>query len=196
MISFSAKPGDGVVPRWIARHRSADRQAGLASSREPPPVTVRSMVESRSPAFARQRAHQFQVGAGRRIDEHARAGAFAHRRVERRPFAELGLFDIGENAGGCRKFRPGETGRTRRASRRRNNAPGGRRPSPCRTARGTGDSARRSCSISSARARGRAAGCRRRSARAGRPGQDRRQAAGDRFRHLEGAGGNVDPGKP
>ena len=61
-------------------------------------------MQQRSVPFARQRLHQFQIGAGGGIDEKGRSGAFALRRTERRALGDLGFLDIGDGSGGGRHF--------------------------------------------------------------------------------------------
>lgn len=58
--------------------------------------------EQAASTLASQRAGQFEIGAGRRVDQHGRAHALADRRRQRRAGAELGALDIGERGGGSR----------------------------------------------------------------------------------------------
>ena len=53
-------------------------------------------VEQRAAPLAGQRAHQFEIAAGRLVDRHGGAGAFAQRRRQRRPLADLRALDIGD----------------------------------------------------------------------------------------------------
>ena len=80
-----------------------------ASSRPPPPVTVRSMVFSnpprRSPDSVFRSSRLVRVAGS--ISQHrvdpvlSRSGGERHR-----PFRQLGLFDIGDDGCGCRQFGP------------------------------------------------------------------------------------------
>ena len=63
-------------------------------------------VEQRSAPLAGQRARQFEIGAGGRIDRHGGAGGFARRRRQRRAFADLRAVDIGDGGGGGGGFQP------------------------------------------------------------------------------------------
>ena len=62
----------------------------------------------RAAPLARQRAHQFEVGARRRIDHQRRADGLARRRRERRPRAELRALHIGDAGGGRGQLQPRE----------------------------------------------------------------------------------------
>ena len=53
-------------------------------------------IEQRAAPLAAERAHQFEVAARGLVDRHGRAGAFAHRRRQRRPLADLRALDIGD----------------------------------------------------------------------------------------------------
>src|SRR5207302_4016882 len=57
--------------------------------------------QQRAAALARKRAHQFQIGARRRVDQQGRAGGLAARRRERRLTPDLRALDVGD-AGGRR----------------------------------------------------------------------------------------------
>ena len=68
----------GQFARAGARHRAVDH------------------AEQRAFGFALQGLHQFEIGAGRRIDRHGVGGGDAARRQQRRQAADLGQFDIVE----------------------------------------------------------------------------------------------------
>ncbi len=67
-------------------------------------------IEQRAAPFARQRARQFEIGAGRRIDRHRGAGGFARRRRQRRALSDLGAVDIGDGGGRRGRFQPRHRG--------------------------------------------------------------------------------------
>ncbi len=78
-----------------------------ASSRDPAAVTVRSTASSKRAApVSGQRAHQFEIAAGRLIDRHAGPGALAQGRRQRRSLADLRAFDIGHARCGGRDLKP------------------------------------------------------------------------------------------
>ena len=76
-----------------------------ANRRAPPPVTVRSTAFNSEPLRSPDRgAHQFEIGAGGRINEQACTILFTLRCFQRRAGGKLGLFDIGDRGGGGGKF--------------------------------------------------------------------------------------------
>lgn len=80
----------GEQPGAPARHRAIER------------------LEQAAVAGAGKRLGEFQIGAGRRIDEECRGGAFPFRNAERRALLELGLLDIGDRRRSGRELRARE----------------------------------------------------------------------------------------
>ncbi len=93
------------------RYRSAARRAVARAAAIRPAVTVQSIASSseprRSPA---ERARQFEIGAGRRIDRHRGADGLARRRRQRRAFSDLGAVDIGDGGGRSGGLQPRHRG--------------------------------------------------------------------------------------
>ena len=63
-------------------------------------------IEQGAAPVSGQRAHQFEIAAGRLIDRHAGPGALAQGRRHRRPLADLRAFDIGHARCGGRDLKP------------------------------------------------------------------------------------------
>ena len=98
--------------RAIAALSVSGAASRCASSRDPAGVTVQSMASSSEPRRSpRQRARQFEIGAGGGIDRHGGAGGLARRRRQRRAFADLGAVDIGDGGGRGGRLQPRHRGR-------------------------------------------------------------------------------------
>ena len=111
-IRRRGKPRAGIGARRGVRNEAVrPRRAGArlppgsvsgadsrcASRREPAAVTAAvDAFQQRAAPFAGERAHQFEIGAGRLIDGHGGTEALAQRRRQRRAAAKLRAFDIGD----------------------------------------------------------------------------------------------------
>ena len=67
-------------------------------------------IEQRSAPLARQRARQFEIGAGGGIDRHRGSGGLARRRRQRRTFSDLRAVDIGDGGGRRGRLQPRHRG--------------------------------------------------------------------------------------
>ena len=118
-------------PNRAARQSPPDRSAGdisrSASSRAPPPVTVRSMAFSRLPSRVRRTACARSSRLARVAGSMNSVAPAASRSggAERRALGDLRLLDIGDGGGRRRPVRRARSRRSRPASRRRNSAPCG-----------------------------------------------------------------------
>ena len=103
------EPRDGIEPladRVRVGERGGEALREQARARRGHRAVDRG--NERAAPFARQRPHQFEIGAGRRIDQERRAGCFAQRRRQRRALADLRALHIGDAGGRRREFEAGE----------------------------------------------------------------------------------------